>query len=233
MNKLKRRIFSTCLRILLGSIVGLLCGYILNKHHKTISIHHNFLNRSNPEYQQGSEEGPYYESDNQLHSYNFKKPTKFPRNRQIFIGVMTTRQFLATRARAAYDTWVSDVPGRVTFFSAENSSDAGQLAGLPSQSVVSLTGVDDTYPPQKKSFLLLKYMHDVHLNDYEWFMRADDDLYVRPKRLVRFLRSINHSKPLYIGQSGRGNRVSNLNLLLLYNIYILYSKSLNTILGYI
>ena len=37
-------------------------------------------------------------------------------------------------------------------------------------------------------------------------MRADDDVYVRTDRLGRFLRGINSSQPMFIGQAGLGNK---------------------------
>ncbi|ETE66288.1 hypothetical protein L345_07934, partial [Ophiophagus hannah] len=70
--------------------------------------------------------------------------------------------------------------------------------------IVPLPGVDDSYPPQKKSFMMLKYMHDHYLDKYEWFMRADDDVYVKGDKLENFLRSLNSSEPLFLGQTGLG-----------------------------
>lgn len=67
-----------------------------------------------------------------------------------------------------------------------------------------LRGVDDSYPPQKKSFMMLKYVHDHYLDKYEWFMRADDDVYIKGDRLESFLRSLNSSEPLFLGQTGLG-----------------------------
>jgi len=69
---------------------------------------------------------------------------------------------------------------------------------------VPLPGVDDSYPPQKKSFMMLKYMHDHYLDKYEWFMRADDDVYIKGDKLENFLRSLNSSEPLFLGQTGLG-----------------------------
>lgn len=84
------------------------------------------------------------------------------------------------------------------FFSSEGSD-----TSLPIP-VVPLRGVDDSYPPQKKSFMMLRYMHDHYLDKYEWFMRADDDVYIKGDRLEDFLRSLNSSEPLFLGQTGLG-----------------------------
>ncbi|XP_017777168.1 PREDICTED: chondroitin sulfate synthase 1 isoform X2 [Nicrophorus vespilloides] len=116
----------------------------------------------------------------------------------LFVGVMTAAKYLDGRAKAVYDTWGSSVPGKIAFFSSEGS----YSEHVP---LIPLIGVDDTYPPQKKSFMMLKYMHDNYLEKFEWFMRADDDVYVRTDKLDRLLRSVDSRKPWFIGQTGRGN----------------------------
>ncbi|XP_051920213.1 chondroitin sulfate synthase 1 isoform X2 [Hippocampus zosterae] len=118
----------------------------------------------------------------------------------LFVGVMTAQKYLNSRAVAAHRTWARSIPGRVEFFSSEGS-DAS--APVP---LVALSGVDDSYPPQKKSFMMLKYMHDHYLERYEWFMRADDDVYVKGRRLEEFLRRLNSSAPVFLGQTGMGAR---------------------------
>ncbi|GIY12695.1 chondroitin sulfate synthase 1 [Caerostris darwini] len=120
--------------------------------------------------------------------------------RLIFIGVMTAQKYLHTRALAIHNTWGKTVPGKLIFFSSFNSKTNHSLPLVP------LKSVDDSYPPQKKSFLMLKYMHDHFIDDFEWFMRADDDVYIRTDYLEGFLRSINSSKPQFIGQAGVGNK---------------------------
>lgn len=116
----------------------------------------------------------------------------------VFVGVMTAKNFIEGRAKAVYDTWGKEVPGRIAFFSAEGSySDE-----LP---VIGLKNVDDRYPPQKKSFMMLYYMYEHFIDKFEWFIRADDDVYMEPDKLERFLRSIDSSKPQFIGQAGKGN----------------------------
>ncbi|XP_061669404.1 chondroitin sulfate synthase 1 isoform X2 [Syngnathoides biaculeatus] len=118
----------------------------------------------------------------------------------LFVGVMTAQKYLNSRAVAAHRTWAQSIPGRVEFFSSEGSDTS---APVP---VVALSGVDDSYPPQKKSFMMLKYMHDHYLDKYEWFMRADDDVYVKGERLESFLRGLNSSAPVFLGQTGMGAR---------------------------
>uniref|UniRef100_T1JJS5 Hexosyltransferase n=1 Tax=Strigamia maritima TaxID=126957 RepID=T1JJS5_STRMM len=116
----------------------------------------------------------------------------------VFVGVITAEKFIKTRAVAAYETWGQTLPGKITFFSGATSK---TNANIP---LIRLPGVDDSYPPQKKSFLMLKYMHDHFLEKFEWFMRADDDVYVRGDKLELFLKSINSSELYFIGQAGLG-----------------------------
>jgi chondroitin sulfate synthase len=128
----------------------------------------------------------------------------------VFVGVMTAEQYLDTRAKAVYETWGQELPGRIAFFSSEVS----RAPGLP---LVSLRGVDDSYPPQKKSFLMLLYMYENYGDRFEWFLRADDDVYVRGDKLGEFLRSVDSRKPQFIGQAGRGTTAERDALALDYN----------------
>ncbi|XP_040173506.1 chondroitin sulfate synthase 1 isoform X1 [Anopheles arabiensis] len=129
------------------------------------------------------------------------QPSELPTNSQntlVFVGVMTAKDFLQGRARAVYETWGKRVPGKIAFFSSQDSV-------APDLPLVALKGVDDRYPPQKKSFMMLHYMYVHFIDRFEWFARADDDVYIRTDRLEKFLRSIDSSKPQFIGQAGRGN----------------------------
>ncbi|CAD7687935.1 unnamed protein product [Nyctereutes procyonoides] len=105
-------------------------------------------------------------------------PSSRPRD-FLYVGVMTAQKYLGSRALAAQRTWARFIPGRVEFFSSEQSPNAGASQPPPPLPVIALPGVDDSYPPQKKSFMMIKYMHDHYLDKYEWFMRADDDVYIK------------------------------------------------------
>lgn len=133
----------------------------------------------------------------------------------LFVGVMTAKNFLQGRAKAVFDTWGKEIPGKIAFFSSEKSYSECKssrrlfktlkfvlhiffvfIAVLP---VVALKGVDDRYPPQKKSFMMLYYMYENFIDKFEWFARTDDDVYINTRKLERFLRSIDSSKPQFIG----------------------------------
>jgi chondroitin sulfate synthase len=129
-----------------------------------------------------------------------KSLTIKPENNFLFVGVMTAQQFLDTRVKAVYETWGKNVPGKIVFFSR-----AGSVSKNPIP-LVELDGVDDSYPPLKKFFIMVKYIYDHYLDDYEWFMRADDDVHIKPERLELLLRSLNSSVPYYIGQTGQGSK---------------------------
>ncbi|KAK3703751.1 hypothetical protein RRG08_040937 [Elysia crispata] len=116
----------------------------------------------------------------------------------IFVGIMTAKKFIDNRGLASHRTWARTINGRVMFFSSEDSTSAHRVP------VVALPNVDDRYPPQKKSFMMLKYMHDHYLDKFEWFMRADDDVFIKGDKLDAFLRGINSSQALFIGQAGTG-----------------------------
>lgn len=120
----------------------------------------------------------------------------------LLVGVMTAEKYIGTRARAVYETWGHRVPGKMLFFTSDSQNTSDELPVIP------LKGVDDSYPPQKKSFMMLKYMHEHYGDKYEWFMRADDDVFVKTDRLELLLRNVNSSKPMFIGQAGKGILVS-------------------------
>ncbi|RZF36118.1 hypothetical protein LSTR_LSTR012573, partial [Laodelphax striatellus] len=126
-----------------------------------------------------------------------------PQRSLLFVGVMTAKKYLPTRAVAVYETWGKELPGKIAFFSSEGSR---RPPGHPRLPLVALRGVDDSYPPQKKSFLMLQYMWENYGDRFEWFVRADDDVYMRPDRLARLLRSVDSSRAYFVGQAGRGNQ---------------------------
>lgn len=88
---------------------------------------------------------------------------------------MSAHKFLDTRIDAAMNTWMKYLPPsvKVEVF-ADNVGELNMQKKIRTSqlsngiSVVQLPGVSDHfYPPQKKSFSMLKYMHDVYIDKYE------------------------------------------------------------------
>ena len=116
----------------------------------------------------------------------------------IFVGVMVDQNNLDSRISDMTSTWTREISGEIAFFVGENSS-----AKL-SAPLIKIHGTDDSYPPYKKSFLMLKYMYDHCLEKFEYFLRIEDTAYIRPDLLENLLRSVNSSEVWLIGQSGQG-----------------------------
>ncbi len=116
----------------------------------------------------------------------------------LFIGVVTAEKYLETRASAINSTWGRGVED-LHYFS---SPPANGSIDLP---IVTLPGVNDSvYPPQRKVYHMLKYMYDHYLDDFDFFMRSDDDVYVKMDPLLDLLVSINPAQEIYMGCPGFG-----------------------------
>ena len=136
-------------------------------------------------------------------SQSISKPQKLSQElhtkQLVLVGVMTSDKFVGSRAVAVHNTWGASIPGKIVFFSGNETRE--DVGGLP---VVRLDDVDDSYPPQRKSFMMLKYMHDHYIDQFEYFMRSDYDSYMRVGKFEELLRSLDRSKDLFIGQGGVG-----------------------------
>ena len=117
----------------------------------------------------------------------------------LFVGVVTAEKYLNTRALGIFNTWGKEVKD-FKFFSS-HSQDSG-LSHLP---IITLPGINDTqYPPQRKVYHMLKYMHDHFIEEFDFFMRADDDVYVKVDKLYEMLADINPAQEIYLGCPGFG-----------------------------
>ena len=116
----------------------------------------------------------------------------------LLVGVVTAQKYLETRASAVYNTWGKQMD--IIFFSEQPSKT--QHVNFP---VVTLEGVDDhTYPPQRKVFKMLQYMYDKYIDQFDFFMRADDDSYVKKQELYDLLMATNPAQHIFMGSPGFG-----------------------------
>ena len=99
---------------------------------------------------------------------------------RILIGVSTSENYLNTKARAVFETWGqtcgSSKACQVVFFASVNSV-SNEIT-----KIISLPDIDGDYSPQNKSLVILKYMYDNYIDQFDWFMKVDDDNYLKPKK---------------------------------------------------
>ncbi len=118
----------------------------------------------------------------------------------LLTGVVTAQKYLDTRALGIWKTWGKEL-NDLYFF----SSQPDETAGLDFLPIITLPGVNDTkYPPQRKVYRMLKYMHDHFIDDFDFFMRSDDDVYVKTDLLLELLQNTNPAQDIYMGCPGFG-----------------------------
>lgn len=139
--------------------------------------------------------GSQYEPTFLREEYLYKK--------MVFVGVLTQQTYLATRAKYLYETWGKEIDG-LAFFVGEDCVVPPDLEYLP---IIKLKGIpDNVYPPLKKTFAVMQYMYDNYLNQFNWFIRADDDMYVRTKQLKELLVNMLPYEKVYLGRAGTGRK---------------------------
>jgi hypothetical protein len=124
---------------------------------------------------------------------------------RIYIAIITTEQYLATRAKAIHETWARDIdPVNKLIFYVGADCNVSYYPKLP---IIRLKNVPDSvYPPQRKVFAALQHMYRYHGNNYQWFVRADDDVYIRVGRLDRLLGRLDPNEKVYLGRAGMGKK---------------------------
>lgn len=145
-----------------------------------------------------------------------EEPPQTKLRKNVLIGVVTTEKYLLTRASAIHNTWAQDLGPRneMYFFVGEDCKTDHPL--VKDMSIIKLKGVpDDVYPPQKKVFAVLEYMHAEFGGDFRWFIRADDDVYIRMDKLEIMLDDWEWTEKLELGHPGYGLKEDRLRLKLL------------------
>lgn len=123
---------------------------------------------------------------------------------KLLVGILTTEEKIDSLVLAINNTWAPLLPKIIFFTPFSRDVDFyekyNKVLGLP---IVQLSNVEDeNFSKTKFSFNMLKYMHDHYINNYEWFMRVEDAMYLKADKLLELLNSVNSSKDVYIGRPG-------------------------------
>jgi glycoprotein-N-acetylgalactosamine 3-beta-galactosyltransferase len=111
---------------------------------------------------------------------------------RIYCLILTSPQYFDTRARAVNSTWAPRCD-KFSFIS-EYSNDTKDLPIAPIANISSGYG-----HLTQKTTLALHYVYENHLNDFDWFVKADDDTYLFVENLKSFLKDQNSSEPITFG----------------------------------
>ena len=116
----------------------------------------------------------------------------FHRPIRVFCLILTAPRYFATRARAVNLTWAPRCDRYV--FISEYSEESH---GLPLAPIVNIRP-GYQHLTQKVSLALL-YVYEHFRDDFDWFLKSDDDTYVFVENLKRFLSKQNPSVPITFG----------------------------------
>ena len=120
---------------------------------------------------------------------------------KVYVAVATAHKYLFTRAKTVHHTWGKKVENVTFFVGADCNTSHPDLAGMR---FVKLPVPDEVYPPRQKMFAMLDYITTYHLHEFDWFIRADDDVYLHNRNLQEILYKLNPNEKLYLGAPGKG-----------------------------
>lgn len=186
-----KTVLRDCVIMLCGTVLGILLAQGFFNTNNKVKIISHLTKREHL--------WPVDESTNHNNSQkSTDRPKKGPNDtsslQQVYVGIVTQKLLSTTTVAAINDTWGRNVP-KLEFLSTYNTL---SVEGL---SVVRLNGMEDTYSPEVKVYRMLKYIHDYHVNEYNWFMLVTDDVYIHVENLIQFLNKLDSSQMIYIGKS--------------------------------
>ena len=108
---------------------------------------------------------------------------------RVLVWVMTSPGNLKTKAAYVRDTWAKRA-NKVIYFSSETNEDFPTIGLNTREGRKHLTA---------KTMQGFRYVYQHHMQDADWFMKADDDTYIIMENLRYFLSDKNTQEPVFYG----------------------------------
>ncbi|XP_054084235.1 glycoprotein-N-acetylgalactosamine 3-beta-galactosyltransferase 1 isoform X2 [Zeugodacus cucurbitae] len=188
-------------RSLVSLIVGLVVGFCLaemfilstparHEYLPYVGHQHGDVNDAHNSHDMLGEEGPETDIGTHQHAYeNNSIATKLHNEVRVLCWIMTNPKNHKSKARHVKRTWGKRC-NKLVFMSSAVDEELGSVA-LPVQE-----GRNNLWAKTKEAF---KYLYAHHLDDADWFYKADDDTYAVMENMRYLLYPYSPETPIYFG----------------------------------
>ena len=138
---------------------------------------------------------------------NLLQYTSTPR---ILCLILTTPKYFLTRAKAVNDTWAPRCDRY--FFVTEPSRESAPFDEVNFAKRIPIASIKNITPGYghltHKSTSAFLFAYENYFNDYDWFVKADDDTYLFVDHLKLFLSDKKSSEPVTYGYNFKVNIIA-------------------------
>ncbi|CAF3261485.1 unnamed protein product, partial [Rotaria sp. Silwood2] len=120
---------------------------------------------------------------------------------RVLCFILTSPKYFLSRTKAVNETWASrcDRHFFVTEYSQEKMT-SEEIRFAKHISIAPLKNITPGYDHlTQKSTSAFLFAYDNYFNDFEWFVKADDDTFLIVEHLKEFLSEKNTSEPVTFG----------------------------------
>ena len=136
----------------------------------------------------------------------FRRQDQLQPRKLASYNVISSREALKTRGVAIYRTWGESLKSELDMYLFPPAMEEEINYALKRRMPIISLGSKKTLEPAKGRdtqgvFRTLTDICNKKAGSYQWFVKLQDDVYLRTKKLETLLSSLNSSEPLFIGHS--------------------------------